>query len=296
MSIHVIVHGNASAARKHENDLPHFFAERHIAIEHFVVAPKEKHVRRAAEHAVKAGAGAVIVAGGDGSMTTVCDVLAGTSTILGVLPLGTGNSFAQTLGLPLDLAAALDVIAAGRHTRVDLGIVNGTHFANFATIGLSSEIADNVPKILKPIVGRAAYAVGGITPMLAHKAFRARVRSNEGKREFVAQQILVANGRYFGSQPVLPNATIRDGKLALYASPGSSLLHVAETYVAMFFGKQTMLPGSIAITSEEIVIKTKPKQLVSIDGSAFGKTPVRFSIARKALRVFVGEAFADAPE
>src|SRR5688572_11734663 len=87
----------------------------------------------------------VVVGGGDGSLSSTVDHFVGKDTVLAVLPLGTANSFARTLGLPLDLDGAIKVIAYGRRKRIDLGIIEGDYFANVAALGMSPLIADTVP-------------------------------------------------------------------------------------------------------------------------------------------------------
>lgn len=295
MKATVVVNERSSQVGRHLGALPEMLTARGIDVDAFIIAKDERELRGHAKRVVKSKAPLLIVGGGDGSMTTAAGVLAHRKTALGVLPLGTGNSFAQTLSLPTDLEAAIDVIAAGRIANVDLGTVNGTYFANFATIGLSAEIADAAPHTLKPIVGAAAYALGGVVPFLRHQPFRARIRFDGAKSTFPTHQIVVANGRYFGSKPLTPDADVRDGKLAFFTTSGVSHLAVAEMYVAMALGVQTRLPDAITFSARKIVIKAKPKQRVSIDGNAFGTTPVRFGIARGALRVIVPAAFADAP-
>src|SRR5688500_1908097 len=75
----------------------------------------DDHVR----DAVAAGAPMIIVGGGDGSMSGTIDHLVGHDCVFAVLPLGTANSFARTLGIPLDLAGAVAVIAGGERRRID---------------------------------------------------------------------------------------------------------------------------------------------------------------------------------
>ena len=85
------------------------------------------------EKAVKSGTPLVIVGGGDGTLASVSKSFIGSESILGALPLGTGNSFARSLGIPLELPGAIDVILNGRVERVDLGLVNGVYFADNRT-------------------------------------------------------------------------------------------------------------------------------------------------------------------
>lgn len=78
----------------------------------------------------------VVAAGGDGSVSAISTALVGTSAALGILPLGTLNHFAQDLGIPLDPAAAVRVLAEGERTSIDTGLVNGRTFVNNVSLGV----------------------------------------------------------------------------------------------------------------------------------------------------------------
>ncbi|GAC1310714.1 MAG: lipid kinase [Vulcanimicrobiaceae bacterium] len=294
MQASVVINERSSRSGRAIAALPQLLASRGIDLVDFVVASDEEMVRKRLERCVDGGATLAIVGGGDGAMTVAAGVLAHRKCALGVLPLGTGNSFALTLGISDDLPTAIDVIAAHRVARVDLGTVNGTYFANFATIGLSAEIADRAPHALKAIVGTAAYAVGGIGSFFTHRPFRTKIRSETGERELRTQQIVITSGRFFGHQPVAPDASIVDGLLDLFTTSGVSRFDVARMYVAFGLGLQNRLPDALTLTAKEIAVKTTPKQLVSIDGRTLGKTPARFGIAPRALRVCVPAGFDDA--
>src|ERR1700735_4083115 len=123
-------------------------SERGIELASTHLVADHRDLRRRVRRALKKGARLVIVGGGDGTMTAAAGELAKSRAVLGVLPLGTGNSFALSLGIT-DLDVAVEAIVAGRVVAVDLGNVNGTYFANFATIGLSSTIAGATPNRLK---------------------------------------------------------------------------------------------------------------------------------------------------
>lgn len=91
---------------------------------------------RGARRALEAGAEVVVAGGGDGTLSTVAGVLAGTSVPLGVLPLGTLNHFAHDLGIPVDLEQAVRVIAAAKSVSIDVAAVNGRVFINNSSIGI----------------------------------------------------------------------------------------------------------------------------------------------------------------
>jgi YegS/Rv2252/BmrU family lipid kinase len=278
-------HSDAEIARLHDTLAAHGL---HVAAFH--VESAEEGCRKSIKRAAKAGAPAILVGGGDGTMTHAVNALAKRESVMGVLPFGTGNSFAQSLGIPLhDLDAAIAVIAQGHVERIDLGVVNGTYFANFATVGLSSEIAASTPRILKRLVGAVAYGLASIRPMLTHKAFRARIDWKGGRLDVTTQDIIVANGRFYGDTPVAPEATIVDGRLHLFTTDNGSALGAARTYIALGRGMQARLPDAHLLTARAFAVRTRKRQPIAIDGSPLEKTPARFRVAREALRVFVPE-------
>lgn len=259
-----------------------------LTVAEFHLADEGTDVRRQVRRAVKAGVETVIVGGGDGTMAHAVDALAHRKTRLGVIPLGTGNSFAQSLNVPRgDVAAAVAIIAGGKVARVDLGRVNGTYFANFATIGLSSEIAGATPQGLKAWLGPLAYALAAVRPVLTHRPFRAWIRWPGGALALRTQDIIIASGRYFGSTPVTPDASITSRRLHLFTTDDPSRIGTLRTYLAFGMHDQTKLRDAHAITATKFTIETKRRQMISIDGSLLEKTPARFRVAPAALRVYV---------
>jgi diacylglycerol kinase family enzyme len=132
--------GNASnlAIEDLQNDIRSRFA-RHgidIALEAGSGAELMTLAKRAALRARVGGADAIVIGGGDGSIRTAANALAGSDTPLGILPLGTRNHFARDVGLPLDLDAAAEVIARGVVRTVDVAEVNDEVFINNSSIGV----------------------------------------------------------------------------------------------------------------------------------------------------------------
>jgi len=288
----VVVVNRHSRRTDHQIDALHAALDAHgLRVAAFHAETSESGCRKLIRHAAKAGAPEILVGGGDGTMTHAVNELAHRDSIMGVLPFGTGNSFAMSLGIPLDdVAAAVAVIAHGHAAHVDLGRVNGTYFANFATIGLSSVIAGGTPRLLKKITGPVAYALAGIGPMLTHRPFRARIRWKGGRLDVRTQDVIVANGRFYGHTPVAPEATIDDGRLHLFTTDNASALGAARTYLAIGRGLQARLPDAHVVTARSFKVRTRTRQPIAIDGSPLEKTPARFSVARNALRVFLPES------
>jgi YegS/Rv2252/BmrU family lipid kinase len=287
----VVIVNRRSRRSAHELERLHaLLAAQHVPVAAFHIVAGSTELRRCAKRAAKAGVPAVIAGGGDGTLAHAVDALAHSETVLGVVPLGTGNSFAQSLGLDAhDVDAAVGVIARGNVARIDLGRVNGTHFANFATIGISSEIADATQTSVKRWAGPLAYAFASLRQLFTHRSFRARIRWKGGRLDVRTRDIIVANGRFFGSTPVSPHASLTDGRLALYTRDDGSRSGALRTYAAFATKTQGALRGAHVVTAPRFEIRTRSKQKICIDGSFLGVTPARFRVERAALRVFVPE-------
>jgi diacylglycerol kinase (ATP) len=250
------------------------------------VVESHKQMCRCLRGLVADGTDLVIVGGGDGTMTAAAGQLAKSGAVLGVLPLGTGNSFALSLGIAT-LERAVDAIVGARTVDIDLGTVNGTYFANFATIGLSSTIARATPSGLKRVLGAAAYVLAGLIPGLRSRPFRCRVRAGKARQEFQTYQVIVANGRYFGHQPLVPEASLDSGSFVLYAASERTKVDAAKTYASLLFAGEHLGPNTHLIEASELRVRARPKQQIAIDGEICGTTPARFELVPAALRVIV---------
>lgn len=91
----------------------------------------------------------IIIGGGDGTISSVVDHFAYADVVFGILPLGTANSFARMLSIPLQLDAAVDVLSQGKLVDINLGKINDDYFANGAAIGLPAILARSTPHSLQ---------------------------------------------------------------------------------------------------------------------------------------------------
>lgn len=236
----------------------------------------------------------IAVAGGDGSMTRAAAELAHRRSVLAVLPLGTGNSFARSLGIA-DIQTAVATIASGKCCKIDVGSVNGRYFANFATVGLTSEIAARTPDMLKRIAGVGAYVLAGLVPALRDHRFHVKLKGKKVRFQGDVHQVIVASGRYFGETPLLPTASVTSGNLAVFTTTADGVPGVAKEFLAVARGRQTELEQAHWWTTERVTITARQRQLVAIDGKPIDKTPARFTVEQKALRVLVPLDFDGLP-
>ena len=228
----------------------------------------------------------VIVGGGDGTLSSVVDHFVGTDTVFAVLPLGTANSFARTLGLPRDLDGAIKVIAYGRRKRIDLGIIDGDYFANFAALGLSPLIADTVPHALKRYLGVLGYAIWAMRVAFRFRPFRLRITLDDGTVvKCWATEARIANGGFHGGVELVERAELDSGEMVIQAVTGKNLAGLAWSWFATLF----RLPHRARTVTEwrgkRMTLEARPSQKISIDGEIAAKTPVTVECARGAIEV-----------
>ncbi|MET0249845.1 MAG: YegS/Rv2252/BmrU family lipid kinase [Sphingobium sp.] len=237
--------------------------------------------------AVGQGAPMVIVGGGDGSMSGTVDMFVGSDCIFAVLPLGTANSFARTLGLPLDLDGAVEAIAHGRTRRVDLGMVDDDYFVNAASLGLSPMIGQTVPHKLKRYLGRVGYLIWAIKCSISFRAFRLTIDDGEQERRMWSTEVRVLNGPFHGGVQLSDDANVDTGEIVIQAVVGRSHARLAWDWYGKFFRLRDRDAHTEEFRGKRFVLKTVPPQRISIDGEVLARTPVTIRVAERAIDVVV---------
>lgn len=231
----------------------------------------------------------IIVGGGDGTVAAAANVLAGKDAICGILPLGTANSFARSLNLPLDLEGAVDVIVNGKTRQVDLGRINERYFTTAAAIGLSPEIHRHKPHKLKYLLGPLAYpALAGML-LPRFKPFSCALTLDSGeRRDFpAALEVRIANTPYEGGVEAAPEASPTSGDFVVHIVSGTSKWRLVRTWGKIVAGLEPEGRGYEELRARALQLETEPPQDVNVDGEAAMKTPIDVRIVHKALRVTV---------
>lgn len=235
-----------------------------------------------------------VLGGGDGTMSTGVKHLAGRDVALGVLPLGTTNNFARSLGVPLRLAGAVRVLREGKVADVDLGLVGDHVFANLASLGVSVEVATHVRPLLKRVLGRVAYPLTALAVLPGHRPFRAIIDLDGERVELTTHQLNIANGRFHGGLQIARDISIGDSRLVIYRLGSAARLRLMGAMILQAVtGRRRDLAGGPFLTAREFRLVTDPPLRVDVDGEVRGTTPVRLSVAPDALRVMVPRDFVD---
>ena len=227
----------------------------------------------------------VIVGGGDGSLSSTIDHFLGQDTVFAALPLGTANSFARTMEIPLDLDGAIEVIANGRRRRIDVGCIDGDYFVNAAAMGLSPMIAETVPHGLKRALGKLGYLIWAVRCAARFRPFRLTV-DHDGVRESVwATEARIANGTHHGGVEVIDDQNIDSGWIVVQAVTGKSVVGLAWSWFATLFKLSAREATTVEWRGRTMTVATRPRLDISIDGEIAARTPVTVTIARGAIEV-----------
>jgi diacylglycerol kinase family enzyme len=210
-----------------------------------------------------------------------------------VLPLGTANSFARTLGIPLDLAGAIDVLVNGKVANIDLAKINEDYFANGSSIGMPAIVGRATPHSLKKWLGRGAYGLVAAYKFMRFAPFRCIVTVNGQQTSFQAFDVLIASGGYQGGVLVAREAVPYDGKIVIRILKGPSKWALAKKWARIALGVPFGPSDLEVIRVPELTIDTVPQQYVAVDGEVITQTPIRVSVAREALHLMTPEGFEE---
>lgn len=263
-----------------------------IAVEHLVSDPAAE-LPHLLPRILEARPPLLVVGSGDGTVATVVDHLAHTDTVLGYLPLGTTNNFGRSLGLPLRLDEAVDVIAGGKVVDVDLGRVNGDYFANLVSIGISAAVAGRTPHQLKRRLGRTAYALTALRALATHSGFVAEVSSGGITWRVRTHQLNIANGLVHAGARIAQDAALDDRLLVAYALGGPSRFSAVTATVRQALTPWQPLARKAYVTGTEFAVTTSVPLPVDVDGEVSGTTPLHVEVTGRALRVLVPQTFVE---
>ncbi len=247
-----------------------------------------------------AGEPVVIAAGGDGTLNEVVSGLAGSGTILGVMPAGTMNVFAREMGIPSDsLERAFEIIEQGFVKDVDLFEANGSPFVQMAGVGFDAHVIEETTWESKKMLGPLAYLLAAVR-VLGEKPPEMEVICADGRRE-KGVAVLAGNGSLYGGPfKVFRNASNHDSKLDVLIYKEAGYRIVLDSLRGLATGGIDLLASTSYLQTEEFTVHAEREVPVEVDGELLGRfSKVHFVETPNRLRVLAPEAamiggFADA--
>lgn len=243
--------------------------------------------RRLAAEAVKNGLERVIAVGGDGTLDAVADELAGSETIMGAIPAGTGNDFCKTTGIPLRAEAALEVALNGAAQAVDLGLAPGKrHFLNVAGVGFDADVATLASGYPSGLGGTLPYLLGALTTIIRWNPVEITVEVDGQRYDGPITLTAIANGpQYGGGMRIAPTARRDDGLFDVYVAEALSRGQLLKLLPQVYSGAHVKHPGVHLLRGEHVRIVPRGPIHAHVDGDLIDPGSLTFRVRPRALRV-----------
>lgn len=246
-----------------------------------------------ARAAVERGVEAIIVSGGDGTLSSAAAAVVGSDIPFGIISRGTANAFATALGIPDTIEAACETILQGGTRIVDTADCNGYPMVLLAGIGFEAETVEKADREAKNRFGVLAYIIAGFQQLRQLQSFDVEIETEDKVIKTSAAAVTVANA-------APPTSVLAQGPAGIIADDGLLDLTIvapvnkAAAIAATFHLFQTASTGEAVersdigyLRAKQFKITTDPPQKVVVDGELLGKTPVEIKCLPASLKVFV---------
>jgi YegS/Rv2252/BmrU family lipid kinase len=249
---------------------------------------------RLARLAVENGCDMVIAAGGDGTINEVVNGLAGSSTVLATLPLGTMNVWARELKLPLQPRAAAETMLSWKARPIDLGRAGERYFLLMAGIGFDAAITYSIQPDEKRRLGALAYVLLGIKMALQLRGARTRLVLDGKKIRGRVLMVVVGNTQLYGGLVrITHRASIDDGLLDVCVFKGDNLWNGLLHTISILRQQYSIAPEIEYYRARHVRILSRPELPVQVDGDSIGRTPMTFEVAAGALQALMPPTLPD---
>jgi len=224
---------------------------------------------RVTMEALDAGWKTIVAVGGDGTCSRVADTIlkSGAECALGVVPAGTGNDFAKTLGVasytPAQVAA---LVASPARTRIDVGLADGRHFINSCGFGFDASVLEATGRV-KFLKGDALYIYAALMQLFTYRGFPIAI--DGGVRELAKDLLMVtvSNGRYLGGAfHIAPEASVLDGALDVCVVRDANVLERVRLFATAFRGTHGRLASVRTFRTPGITLSFPSPPAIEIDG------------------------------
>jgi len=221
---------------------------------------------------------AVVAFGGDGTINEVANGLAGTDAVLGVLPCGTGNDFARSLGVSKDLAQAFRTLMEGQVCAVDLGHTESRYFINGIGVGFDARV-NYEARQLKGLRGTALYLASILRTLSKYKALEMEVRFNGTSRSGKTYLVAAGNGFSVGGGFMLtPDARLDDALLDICHIDEIGLGTIVRHFGKLYNGRIGRVKQVTMAQSPHLEIQCAAGMPVHMDGEVIATRAQRLSV------------------
>ena len=219
--------------------------------------------------AISEGSTTIVVVGGDGTCGRVADAIIRSRSPcrLAVIPAGTGNDFAKTLGVegyaPVQIA---DLVARGRETRIDVGLAAGHYFLNSCGFGFDAAVLEASNKI-HFLKGNAVYIYAALRQLFTYRAIEVRAGGGASMTRGSMLMVTVSNGSYLGGAfKIAPHASVLDGKLDACFFGDANVIERVRLFAGAMRGTHLGMPSVTSVRAEQLTLSFATNPSIEMDG------------------------------
>lgn len=229
----------------------------------------------------------VAVAGGDGTLVLVAELVMKRSIKLAIIPMGSANGMAKELGISTDINTAFDLITTGRELVIDLLSINDRICLHLADVGLNARVVRRFER--DPNRGLLTYGKYVLRELSLLRRNRFYIDADGVKLRRTAVSMIFANASRYGTGAVInPVGSLTDGKFELCIIKQLSFLHFLNLVWKSFFGKINESEQVEIISASKASLKARKKILLQADGETMGKVKnINIEVIPSALSVLV---------
>jgi YegS/Rv2252/BmrU family lipid kinase len=219
--------------------------------------------------AIERGATTIVAVGGDGTCSGVANGImrSGRACRLAVLPTGTGNDFAKTIGVsgytPEMIA---DLVINGTETLIDIGLADGRYFLNSCGFGFDAAVLEASHR-LHFLKGNAVYVYAALTNLFSYRGVSVSMNGDTAPSGREMLMITISNGRWLGGVfKIAPRASVLDGKLDVCFFRDAGVVERARLFRAAFRGTHVNMAAVSSAEIQELTLTFAARPSMEIDG------------------------------
>ena len=248
---------------------------------------REKHAIELTKQLIEDGATDIVAMGGDGTINEVLNGFSNFENVnFGIIPSGSGNDFVNSIGIPLNVEKALDIIINGKTKFTDYMQMDGVRGINVIGTGIDVDILKRCKKA-KIFKGKFQYLVSLIVSLFKFRNYNLDITYNEKTEKRTGLLACVCNGRLFGGGiKICPIANTDDGYMDYMVAFNVRKRKIPHAFISLMKG--TILEEPIAHTekTKEIEITSPEKITVNVDGELYENLPFKVKLIHEKLRIY----------
>jgi YegS/Rv2252/BmrU family lipid kinase len=271
--------------------IPHI---REIFVAHGVTAFVETTIageeKTLAEAAIADGATTIVAVGGDGTCSGIANAIlqAGAPCRLALIPFGTGNDFAKTLGVSDHSPEMIaDLVLNGHETRIDVGLAEGRYFLNSCGFGFDAAVLDASNRV-SFLRGNAVYIYSAIKNLFTYRGTYVSTGGVAGVEDGAMLMVTVSNGRSLGGAfRIAPTASVLDGKLDVCFFRDAGVIERVRLFAGALRGTHLGMQAVSSAKFQRLTLTFEVNPAIEMDGELrmAESTSVEVNVVPSALSV-----------